>query len=47
MNIGMLNTMLKDEYSSFSVKKYGYSKMSSFLRSCGKLRVEKDQVMLK
>ena len=24
MNIGMLNTMLKDEYSSFSVKKYCY-----------------------
>lgn len=37
-NMGLLNTELKNIIPGFSIKKYGYSKFSSFLKSFGCLR---------
>lgn len=43
-NIGKLNTDLKSIIPGFSIKKYGYSKFSSFLKSFGCFSVVGDKV---
>lgn len=45
-NMGKLNTDLKAQIPKFSIKKYGYSKFSSFLRSFGCFEVAGDKVKL-
>ena len=46
VNMGLLNSTLKDENCNFSIKKYGYSKFSNFLRSFGCFKVDGDKVTL-
>lgn len=43
-NMGKLNTDLKSIIPGFSIKKYGYSKFSSFLKSFGCFSVVGDKV---
>lgn len=45
-NMGLLNSTLKSENRNFSIKKYGYSKFSSFLKSFGCFKVDGDKVTL-
>ncbi len=45
-NIGQLNKVLKQNNVSFSIKKYGYSKLSSFLKSFGCFKVNGSNVSL-
>ena len=45
-NMGLLNSTLKIENRNFSIKKYGYSKFSNFLRSFGCFKIEGDKVTL-
>lgn len=45
-NMGLLNTELKNIIPSFSIKKYGYSKFSSFLKSFGCFEIVGDRVKL-
>lgn len=43
-NMGRLNTELKNIIPGFSIKKYGYSKFSSFLKSFGCFEIVGDRV---
>lgn len=45
-NMGLLNTELKNIIPGFSIKKYGYSKFSSFLKSFGCFEIVGDRVKL-
>lgn len=45
-NMGLLNSTLKNENRNFSIKKYGYSKFSSFLKSFGCFKIDGDKVSL-
>lgn len=45
-NIGQLNKVLKQNNVSFSIKKYGYSKWSSFLKSFGCFKVNGSNVTI-
>ena len=45
-NMGLLNSTLKNENRNFSIKKYGYSKFSSSLKSFGCFKIEGDKVSL-
>jgi len=45
-NMGKLNTDLKSVIPGFSIKKYGYSKFSSFLKSFGCFEVVGDKVTI-
>ena len=45
-NMGKLNTDLKSIIPGFSIKKYGYSKFSSFLKSFGCFEVVGDKVTI-
>ena len=45
-NIGQLNKVLKQNNVSFSIKKYGYSKWSSFLTSFGCFKVNGSKVTI-
>ena len=45
-NMGLLNSTLKSENRNFSIKKYGYSKFSNFLRSFGCFKIDGDKVSL-
>ena len=45
-NMGLLNKNLKEEIKNFSIKKYGYSKFSSFLKSFGCFKVANGSVTL-
>ena len=45
-NMGLLNSTLKSENHNFSIKKYGYSKFSNFLRSFGCFKIEGDKLTL-
>ena len=46
-NLSAITLELKDKHSGFNIKDYGYSRMSSFLRSIQCLTVKGNTVRLK
>ena len=46
-NLSIIHDELKKTYPSFDVKQYGFSRISSFLRSFGKFKINDNMVQLK
>ena len=46
-NLSIIHDELKKTYPSFDVKQYGFSRISSFLRSFGKFKIKDNMVQLK
>ena len=46
-NLSIIHDELKKAYPSFDVKQYGFSRISSFIRSFGTFRIKDNMVQLK
>ena len=46
-NLSIVNDELRKTFPAFDVKQYGFSRISSFLRSFGKFKIKDNAVQLK
>ena len=46
-NLSVIHVELKKKYPKFNVKKYGYSRMSSFINSFGKFEIMNNEISMK